>query len=219
MRQKFFVIGTITLMTVVSLFIFEHVTSAQRPDRNAQQGANQRGERPGGDRGNRGMMDNMLNLTINPVSIIENSWVDLSFNVETDDDALVSARPIYKATLEKVEMKMKELRGKYEPKMTEAFASDDRRAAFQKAMAIREEMEQDVGVLLTNSGKEFQAELKEVISKENLTHLNKLTKERQIKAQESRNDRFRGFQQGGQRGGQGGQRGGQGGQRGQRPSQ
>ena len=213
MRQKFFAIGTIALMAVVSLFIFEHVTSAQRPDRNAQPGQNQRG----GDRGNRGMME-MFNLSINPVSIVENSWVDLSFKVGTDDESLVNARPIYKATLEKVEMEMKELRGKYEPKIIEAFTSDDRRAAFQKAQTLRDEMEQEVGVLLANSGKAFQAELKKVLSEEDLTHLNKLTKERQIKAQESRN-RFRGFQQGGQRGGQGGQRGGQGGQRGQRPSQ
>lgn len=213
MRQKFFAIGTIALMAVVSLFIFEHVTSAQRPERNAQPGQNQRG----GDRGNRGMME-MFSLSINPVSIVENSWVDLSFKVGTDDESLVNARPIYKATLEKVEMKMKALRGKYEPKITEAFTSDDRRAAFQKAQTIRQEMEQEVGVLLANSGKAFQAELKKVLSEEDLTHLNKLTKERQIKAQESRN-RFRGFQQGGQRGGQGGQRGGQGGQRGQRPSQ
>ena len=52
MKQKFFAIGTIALMAVVSLFIFQHVTSAQRPDRNAQQGQNQRG-------GNRGGMDMM----------------------------------------------------------------------------------------------------------------------------------------------------------------
>ena len=219
MRQKFFAIGTIALLTVVSLFIFEHVTDAQRPDRNAQPGQNQRGgDRPGGDRGNRAMMEGMLNLSVNPVSIIENSWVDLSFKVGADDESLVNARPIYKATLDKFEMKMKELRGKYEPKITEAFASDDRRAAFQQAQTIRAEMETEVGALLSNSGKAFQAELKKVLSNEDLTHLNKLTKERQIKAQENRN-RFRGAQQGGQRGGQGGQRGGQGGQRGQRPSQ
>ena len=210
MRQKFFAIGTIALMTVVSLFIFEHVTDAQRPDRNAQPGQNQRGERPGGDRSNRGMME-MLNLPINPVSIVENSWTDLSFKVGVDDEALVNARPIYQATLEKFEMKMKELRGKYEPKMKEAFAAGDQRAAFQTARTIREEMEKDVSVLLSNSGKEFQTELKKVLSKEDLTHLNKLTKDRQIQQQEQRN-RFRGGQQ---RGGQGGQ----GGQRGQRPTQ
>ena len=215
MRQKFFAIGTIALMAVVSLFIFEHVTDAQRPDRNAQPGQNQRGERPGGDRGNRGMTE-ILNLPINPVSIVENSWIDLSFKVGVDDESLVHARPIYKATLETFEMKMKELRGKHEAKLKEAFASGDQRAAFQQARTIREEMEKDVGVLLNSSGKAFQAELKEVLSKADLTHLNKLTKERQIKAQESRSNRFRGSQQGGQRGGQ---RGGEGGQRGQRPSQ
>lgn len=211
MRQKFLAVGAIALMAVVGLFIFEQFTSAQRPDRNAQQGQNQRGERPGGERGNRGMMDMFLNLPINPVSIVENSWVDLSFKVKVDDEALVNARPIYQATLNKFEMKMKEIRGKYEPKVKEAFASGDQRAAFQQARTIRQEMEQDVSALLNSSGKEFQAELKKVLSEEELKKLNELTKERQIQAQENRS-RFRGGQQGGQRGGQGGQRG-------QRPTQ
>ena len=61
------------------------------------------------------------------------------------------------------------------------------------------------------TGKEFQAGLKKVLTEEQLTKLNTLTKERRIAEQERRN-RFRG--------GEGGQRGGQqGGQRGQRPTQ
>ncbi len=212
MKQKFFVLGAIALIAVVGLFVFEHATSAQRPDRNAQPGQGQRGERPGGDRGNRGMTS-----PFNPVSIVENSWIDLSFKVGVDDEALVNARPIYQATREKFEMKMKEIREKFEPKMREAFAStpDDRRAAFQKVQAIQQEMEQETNALVRSGGTAFQAELKNVLSKEQMAKLNELTKERQI-AQQQRTNRFRGGEGGQQRGGQGGQRGGQ---RGQRPSQ
>lgn len=180
MRQRFFAFGTIVLMAVVSLFIFEHVTSAQRPDRNAQPGQNQRG-------GNRGGMD--MTRMFNPIPIAENSWLDLTFKVNVDDETLVKARPIYAATREK-----------FEKKMTEVRESQDMRAAMQ-------EMQTYIGTV----GKEFQTELKKVLSEEQMTKLNELTKERQIREQERRN-RFRGGQQGGQRGGQGGQRG-------QRPTQ
>ncbi len=182
MRQKFFAIGTVALMVVVSLFIFEHVTSAQRPDRNAQPGQNQRG-------GNRGSM-NMMRM-FNPMSIADNSWLDLTFKVKVGNETLVKARPIYAATREKFETKMKEVS-----------ESDDMRAAMQEMRAY-----------INTVGKEFQAELKKVLSEEQLTHLNELTKERQMQ-QQQRANRFRGGERG-QRDGQGGQ----GGQRGQRPSQ
>ncbi len=209
MKQKFFVLSAIALIAVVGLFVFEHATSAQRPDRNAQPGQGQRGERPGGDRGSRGMMDMRNQVSLNPVSFVENSWIDLTFKVGVDDEVLVKARPIYQATHEKFAMKMKEIRGKFAPKMREAFASDDQRAAFQK---VQQEMAQETNALVRSGGTAFQAELKKVLSKEQMTKLNELTKERH-QSQRQRTNRFRGGQN------EGGQRGGQGGQRGQRPSQ
>lgn len=184
MRKKFFVISAIALMTIAGLFVFDHVTSAQRPDRGAQPGQGQGGGRQGG--GNRGGMDMMRMM--NPMSIVENSWLDLTFKVKVDDETLVKARPVYTTTREK-----------FETKMTKVRESNDMRAAMQ-------EMQTFIGT----AGREFQAELKKVLSEEQMKKLNELTKERQIQEQERRN-RFRG--------GQGGQRGGQGGQRGQRPSQ
>ena len=53
MKQKFLTIGAIAVIAIVGLFVFEHATSAQRPDRNAQ---GQRGNRQGGGRGGGGMM-------------------------------------------------------------------------------------------------------------------------------------------------------------------
>ena len=100
MKQKLFTAGAIAVIAIVGLFVFEHATSAQRPDRNAQ-GGNQ--GRAGGGRGGAGMMN------INPVSLVDNSWVDLTFSVKVDDATLVKARPIYQASRDKFAAKMKEL--------------------------------------------------------------------------------------------------------------
>ena len=186
MKHKFFVLSAIALIAVVGLFVFEHATSAQRPDRNAQPESGQRGNRPEGEHGNRDMPARIGN----PTSMVDNSWLDLTFSVKVDDETLVKARPIYQTTRDKFGMKMKEIQ-----------ASDDMRAAMT-----------EMRTFITTTGKEFQAGLKKVLTEEQMTKLNTLTKERQTAAQERRN-RF-----GGQRGGQqGGQRGGQ--QGGQRPTQ
>lgn len=165
MKQKILTIGAIAVIAIVGLFVFEHATSAQRPDRSAQ---GQRGNRGGGGMG-------MINLT----SLVDNSWVDLTFSLKVDDETLVKARPIYQTTRDKFEAKMKELR-----------ASDDRRTAMA-------EMQN----LATTVGKEFQTSLKEVLTKEQMTKLNDLTKKRQM-AQQQRMNRWRG--EGGRRGGGGG---------------
>lgn len=172
MKQKFFAIGAIAVIAIVGVFIFEHATSAQRPDRNER---GERGNRQGGDRGgNRGGMGMM-----NPVSFVNDSWIDLTFAVKVDDETLVKARPIYQAAHDKFTAKMKE-----------AQASGDMRAAMTEmqsfAMAV---------------GKEFQTSLKEVLTKEQMTKLNELTKKRQMEQQNRRN-RWRG--EGNRRGGGGG---------------
>ena len=171
MKQKLFTIGTIAVIAIVGLFVFEHVTSAQRPDRNAQ-GGNQ--GRDGG-RGGAGMMN------INPVSLVDNSWVDLTFSVKVDDATLVKARPIYQASRDKFAAKMKELQ-----------ASGDMRSAMTEMQSYA-----------ATVGKEFQTALKEVLTVEQMTQLNALTKKRQ-EAQANRMNRWRG--EGGRRGGGGGGR-------------
>ena len=165
MKQKLFTIGTIAVIAIVGLFVFEHVTSAQRPDRNAP-GANQ--GRSGGGRGGPGM--------INPVSLVDNSWVDLTFSLKVDDETLVKARPIYQASRDKFEAKMKELR-----------ASGDMRSAMTEMQSYA-----------ATVGKEFQMGLKEVLTEAQMTKLNELTKKRQTE-QANRMNRWRG--EGGRRGG------------------
>ncbi len=172
MKHKFFVLSAIALIAVVSLLVFEHATSAQRPDRDAQPEQGQRGERPGGDRA-RDMM-----RMFNPASFVDNSWLDLTFQVKVNDETLVKARSIHQATRDKIEMKMKEI-----------MASGDMRAA-----------RTEIQTFSTAAIKELHLGLKEVLTKEELTKLTELMKKRTAAEQERRN-RFRGGQgQGGQRG-------------------
>ena len=153
MKQKFLTIGAIAVIAIVGLFVFEHATSAQRPDRNAQ---GQRGNRQGGDRGGRGMMGMM-----NYVSLVDNSWIDLTFGVKVDDETLVKARPIYQASRDKVAMKMEELR-----------QPDMRETATKEIQAIL---------------KEVNASLKEVLTEEEMAKLSELTKKRVTEMQQRMN--------------------------------
>lgn len=166
MKQKWLAFGAIAVIAIVSLFVFDFATSAQRPER---------GER--GGRGGRGMMGGMMN----PTSIVDNSWTDLTFILKVDDETLVKARPIYQNTRDKFHAEFKKLQ-----------ASGDRRQMQQSMMAIAAKV-----------GGEFQMALKEVLSEEQLTKLNALTKKRQTEQMERRN-RWGGG--GNRRGGTGGGR-------------
>ncbi len=167
MKQKFFAVGAIAVIAIVGLFVFEHATSAQRPDRNAQ---GQRGNRQGGQRGGGGMAGMM-----NYVSLVDNSWIDLSFGVKVDDETLVKARPIYQASRDEVTMKMEELR---QPGMRET-ATKEIQAILQKV----------------------NTSLKEILTEEEMAKLSELTKKR-ITEMQQRMNRWRGG--GDRRGGGGG---------------
>ncbi len=173
MKQKFFAISAIVVLAIVGVFIFQYATLAQRPDRDAQ---NQRGNRQGGERGNRGGMS-MMNF----VSVVENSWIDLTFGVKVDDETLVKARPIYQETHEKIAAKMKAIR-----------EADDMRAAARESQPD-----------IIATGKAFNASLKEILTEEQFTKLNQLRKKRDAEMQQRMN-RFRGGERGGERGRRGG---------------
>ena len=167
MKQKFFAIGAIAILAIVGVFIFEHATSAQRPDRNAQ---SERGNRQGGERGNRGRMPG-----INYVSLVDNSWLDLTFAVKVDDETLLKARPIYQTGRDNIASKV------------EALGQPEMRKATEK----------EIQTILM----EFNMSLKEVLTEEQRAKLSKLTKNRVTEMQQRMN-RFRGA--GGRRGGGGG---------------
>ena len=171
MKQKFFAIGAIAVIAIVGLFVFEHATSAQRPDRDAQ---GQRGNRQGSQRGGGGMMGMM-----NYASLVDNSWLDLTFGVKVDDETLVKARPIYQMSRDEVMMKMEALR-----------QPDMRETATKEIQAIL---------------KDVNRSLKEILTEEEMAKLSELTKKRVTEMQQRMN-RWRG--EGGRRGGGGGGGGG-----------
>ena len=171
MKQKFFTLGIIALLAVVCLFVFEHVTSAQRPDRNDQPERGQRADRGGAER--RG--GNMGNL--NPTSFIDNSWLDLTFAVKVDDETLIQARSVHQEARDKITEKMKEL-----AKLRES-------GDFQAMM-------QGMRTISTTAIKELQTGLKEVLSEEQMKQLTESMKKR-AEAEAERRNRFRGRQQGG----------------------
>ena len=166
MKQKFLTIGAIAVIAIVGLFVFEHATSAQRPDRDAQ---GQRGNRQGSQRGGGGMM--------NYASLVDNSWLDLTFGVKVDDETLVKARPIYQVSRDEVMMKMEALR-----------QPDTRETATKEIQAIL---------------KDVNTSLKEILTEEEMAKLSELTKKRVTEMQQ-RTNRWRGGGEGGRRGGGGG---------------
>ena len=151
MKQKWLALCAIAVIAIVSMFVFDFATSAQRPER----GSRDEGGR--GARGGRGM--------INPVTLVDNSWTDLTFILKVDDETLVKARPIFQDTRDKFQAEFKKVQ-----------ASGDRRQMQQSMMSIAAKV-----------GGEFQMALKEVLSEEQLTKLNALTKKRQTEQMERMN--------------------------------
>ena len=179
MKQKFFGLSAIAVLVIVGLLVSDHITSAQRPDRNTQPGQGQRGQRGGGERGGADMM-----RFFTQSSFVNNTWLDLSFKVKISDESLIKARPIHQAAHDKFAKKIEEIR-----------ASGD----FQSA---RQEMTTFSQTVI----KELQTGLKEILTEEEMKKLTTLMKER-LEAEQQRRNRFRGGQQGGGGQGQGGQRG------------
>ena len=98
MKRRWFVLTAILAMAAVTVFLTNQVTQAQRPDRGETRDR-AGGERRGGAGGMRGM---------NPTSIIDNSWTDLTFAVKVDDDTLIKARPVYQKHRDSLEKAVKE---------------------------------------------------------------------------------------------------------------
>ena len=171
MKQKFFAIGAIAVLAIVGVFVFQYATLAQRPDRNAQN--QQRSNRQGGERGNRGGMMGMMNY----VSLVDNSWIDLSFAVKVEDETLVKTRSHYQAARDNIASKMETLR---QPGMREATTKEIQ------------------GIL-----QGLNVKLKEILTEEQMAKLNELTKKRVTEMQQ-RMSRWRGGERGGERGRRGG---------------
>ncbi len=142
MKRRWFVLTAILAMAAVTVFLTNQVTQAQRPDRG------ERRERAGGERRGGGGMRGFMN----PTSIIDNSWTDLTFSLKVDDETLIKARPVYQKHRDSLEKAVKE-----------ASNSQDFSGVREAMMAVR-------------SG--FETDLKSVLTEEQIAELNTLQQKR-----------------------------------------
>ena len=88
----------------------------------------------------------------NPTSIIDNSWTDLTFSLKVDDETLIEARPVYQKHRDNLQKTLKDAR--------ESGNREGLREAFGKV------------------GSEFKADLKSVLTDEQMTKLETLQQKR-----------------------------------------
>ena len=141
MKRKWFVLSTITAIAMVGMFVFENTAAAHRQVQSKRQYRNSV----------RGRI-----AAVNPVTALNNSWIDLTFGVKLDTETLAKAHPIYQKTRETLQTQIKEAR-----------KSDEKRGAVKK---LRESIKE------TNA--KFKASLKEILTEEQMTKLTELTKKR-----------------------------------------
>ena len=145
MKRKWFVLSTIAVIAMVGMFVFENTAAAHRQVQSKRQHRNDNAHVA---RGRIAM--------VNPVTVLNNSWIDLTFGVQVDEETLAKARPIYQETRDALQKQIKEVR-----------KSDEKRAAVKK---MRE------GIKETNA--KFNASLKKILTEEQITKLTELTKKR-----------------------------------------
>ena len=88
----------------------------------------------------------------NPTSIIDNSWTDLTFSLKVDDETLIEARPVYQKHRDNLQKTLKDAR--------ESGNREGLREAFGKV------------------GSEFKADLKSVLTDEQMAKLETLQQKR-----------------------------------------
>ena len=145
MKRKWFVLNTIAVIAMVGMFVFENTAAAHRQVQSKRQ-----------HRNNNARVARGRIATVNPVTALNNSWIDLTFGVQVDEETLAKARPIYQETREALQKQIKEVR-----------KSDEKRAAVKK---MRESIKE------TNA--KFNASLKKILTEEQITKLTELTKKR-----------------------------------------
>ena len=147
---EWFLLLTALAVTAVIVFMTNQITQAQRPDRSEMRdrpGGGMRG--PGG--GGRGF---------SPSSLIDSSWVDLTFVIKVDNETLIKARPVYQKSRDALEKAMKEARD-----------SGDYSSMREAMMEVRES---------------FKSKLEKVLTEEQLAKLNELEQQRMQRMQNRR---------------------------------
>jgi hypothetical protein len=152
MKRKWFALSTIAVIAMVGMFVFQYTADAHEQARKKKESRN----------ANRGR----IARTVNPVSALNQSWIDLTFGVKADAETLAKVAPIYQETREALQTQIKEAR-----------KADTKRAA---AKQIRE------GVKETYA--KFNASLKEVLTEEQMAKLTELKEKRRTEARKRVNE-------------------------------
>lgn len=148
MKRKWFALNAIAVIAMVGMFVFQYTADAHEQARNKKESRN----------ANRGR----IARAVNPVSALNQSWIDLTFGVKADAETLAKVAPIYQETRDALQTQIKEAR-----------KADTKREA---AKQIRE------GVKETYA--KFNASLKEVLTEEQIAKLTELKKNRRTEARE-----------------------------------
>lgn len=143
MKRKWFVLSAIAVMAMVGMFVFENTVAAHETARSKKESRNVR----------RGRVAQM----VNPVSALNQSWIDLTFGVKADQETLAKALPIYQETRDAIQTQIKEA---YKD-------ADTKREAAKKISASVKE-----------TYAKFTASLKEVLTEEQMTKLTELKDKR-----------------------------------------
>lgn len=138
--SKWFLLVAILAVATVVVFMTNQITQAQRPDRSEM-----RDRRGGGMRGGRGGGGGF-----SPTSLIDSSWVDLTFVLKVDNERLVQARPVYQNSRDALEKAMKEARDSGDfgsmrgtvMEVRESFDSDLKKVLTEEQAAKLEELQQ-----------------------------------------------------------------------------
>jgi hypothetical protein len=152
MKRKWFVLNTIAAIAIVGMFVFENTAAAHEITRNKNESRN----------AGRGRIARM----VNPVSALNQSWLDLTFGVKADQETLAKALPIYQETREALQTQIKEAR-----------EADTKRAAARKLRGAVKE-----------TYTKFNASLKEVLTEEQMTKLTELKEKRRTEVRERLNE-------------------------------
>ena len=148
MKRKWFALNAIAVIALVGMFVFESTVAAHEVTRNRKETRNTA----------RGRVAAM----VNPMSALNQSWLDLTFGVKADAETLAKVAPIYQETREALQKQIKEARE----------AGTKREAAKKIGAAVKE------------TYTKFNASLKEILTEEQMTKLTELKEKRRAEARE-----------------------------------
>ena len=153
MKRKWFALSTIAAIAMVGMFVFEYTAEAHEVSRNRKE--------------NRNTGSGRVAAMVNPMSALNQSWLDLTFGVKADAETLAKVAPIYQETRETLQKQIKEARE----------ATDTKREAAKKISASVKE-----------TYAKFNASLKEILSEEQMTKLTELKEKRRTEVRKRLNE-------------------------------